>query len=245
MAHIIKCRGFILRTTPFKESSLITSIFTDKLGKIQLMAKGVRRPKSKICGAMEPFNFDEVIFYKREFKEIYNLSDAVVIDGFDKIRNDPQKVNAALVLCEFYYKTLPAEEPDNKAFSLFMDFMNDLRGVAGPGVRSVALTFLFKAFSGAGVMPHFEDCVRCHKLLQDNGNVDFSLDAGGVVCDEHYDDTVMFLSRATVDVLKNIYTTRESCIEDESLDEIESFLIDYMYVHLNNLRLNSIKHLRR
>jgi DNA repair protein RecO len=208
------------------------------------MAKGVRRPRSKICGAMEPFNFDEVIFYKREFKEIYNLSDAVVIDGFEKIRNDPQRVNAALVLCEFYHKTLPAEEPDHRAFSLFMDFMNNLKHVTGPVVRSVALTYLFRAFSGAGVMPHLEDCVRCHKAIQNNGKVDFSISSGGIVCGEHYDDTVIFLSRPTIATLMNINTTAQPYFEDSSLDEIESFIADYIYVHLSNLRLNSLKQLR-
>jgi DNA repair protein RecO len=193
---------------------------------------------------MEPFNFDELIFYKREFKEIYNLSDAVVIDGFEQIRNDPQRVNAALVLCEFYNKTLPAEEPDHKAFSLFMDFMKNLKRVASPVVRSVALTFLFRAFSGAGVMPHLENCVRCHKPIQHNGKVDFSISGGGIVCDEHYDDTVIFLSTPTIDALKNINATAHPYIEGSSLDEIESFIADYIYVHLNNLRLNALKQLR-
>lgn len=244
MTHIIKCRGFILKTTPFKESSLITSVFTNRLGKVTLLAKGVRRPKSKICGAMEPFNFDEVIFYKREFKEIYNLSDAVVIDGFEEIRQDPMRVNAALVLCEFYHKTLPSEEADNKAFSLFMSFLKGLEKADVSVARSMALTFLLKAFSGAGVMPHLGNCVRCHKSVKSNRNVDFSISAGGIVCDEHYDDTVVFLSRSTIDTLRGIYTSPEPRIEDESLNEIETFLADYIYVHLNRLHLNTLKHLK-
>ena len=66
MANIIKTEGFVLKTMLFKESSLIASIFTKKFGKIKVLAKGVRRPKSKLCGALELFNLDEIIFYKRE-----------------------------------------------------------------------------------------------------------------------------------------------------------------------------------
>jgi DNA repair protein RecO (recombination protein O) len=245
MANIVKCRGFVLKTFPFKESSLIVSVLTNRFGKVKVLAKGVRRPKSRICGAMEPFNLDEIIFYKREFKEIYNLSDAVIIDGFDQIRNDPQKVSAALVLCEFYDKTLPSEEMDAQAFSLFLGFLKRLRYSQGTAVRALVTSCLLRALCGAGVMPHLDDCVRCHgSVSRDNEKTDFSVAAGGFVCSKHHDDTVMLLSHGTVNTLRKIYNKQEAPIDNDSLAEIENFLADYMYVHLNNLNLNALKHLR-
>jgi DNA repair protein RecO (recombination protein O) len=245
MANIIKCRGFVLKTFPFKESSLIVSVLSNRVGKVKLMVKGVRRPKSRICGAMEPFNLDEIIFYKREFKEMYNLSDAAVLDGFDEIREDPRKVNAALVLCEFYEKTLPAEEVDGHAFSLLLAFLNRLRNAEAAAIRPLVISHLLKAFSGAGVMPHLDDCVRCHGTVGGkNRKVDFSVASGGVVCRRHHDDTVMLLSPQTVRAIKGVYTSGETSINQDSLEEIESILTNYMYVHLGNLNLNSLKHLK-
>jgi DNA repair protein RecO (recombination protein O) len=245
MANIIKCRGFVLKTFPFKESSLIVSVLSNRLGKVKLMVKGVRRPKSRICGAMEPFNLDEIIFHKREFKEMYNLSDAVVIDSFEEIREEPRKVNAALVLCEFYEKTLPAEERDGHAFSLLLAFLNRLRGAQDSTIRSLVISHLLKAFSGAGVMPHLDDCVRCHGAVGGKDRkVDFSVASGGVVCHRHHDDTVMLLSPHTVRTIKGIYRSGKTPISQDSMEEIESMLTDYMYVHLGNLNLNSLKHLK-
>jgi len=245
MTNIIRCRGLILKTTPFKESSLIASVLTDISGKVQLLAKGVRRPKSKICGAMEPFNLDEIIYYKREFKEMYNLSDAIVLDCFEAIRKDPRKVNAALVLCEFYEKTLPAEEMDGHAFSLLLSFLRKLCRAEDAEVRSLVIGNLLKAFSGAGIMPHMSDCVRCHAAVNgSNRKVSFSLASGGVVCSKHHDDTVMLLSKKTISAISSIYSTQRSFIDSDSLEEIENFLADYMYLHLGNLNLNSLKHLK-
>jgi len=245
MANIIKCRGFVLKTSPFKESSLIASVFTNKMGKVKLLAKGVRRPKSKMCGAMEPFSFDEIIFYKREFKEIYTLSDAVVIDSFPEIRSDPYKVSGAMVLCEFFDKTLPMEETDTTAFSELFRFLKNLQKADPHGVRALVVGHLVRAFSGSGVMPHLDDCVRCHKPIgSGNGKVDFSVSAGGVVCSKHHDDTVILLSRQTVKTLRNTYRKSEVEIDDEALGEIESFIVDYMYLHLNNLHLHSLKHFK-
>lgn len=245
MANIIKCRCLVLKTFPFKESSLIVSVLSDRLGKIKLVVKGVRRPKSRICGAMEPFNFDEIIFYKREFKEMYNLSDAVVLDSFEEIREDPRKVNAALVLCEFYEKTLPAEEADGHAFSLLLSFLKKLQSANESVIRSMVLSNLVKAFSGAGVMPHLDDCVRCHAAVGVKGRkIDFSVASGGVVCSKHHDDTVMLLSPQTVKTIKGIYSAGTVPIDRDSMEEIESIITDYMYIHLGNLNLNSLKHLK-
>ncbi|KPK63179.1 hypothetical protein AMJ83_08010 [candidate division WOR_3 bacterium SM23_42] len=245
MTNIIRCRGLILKTTPFKESSLIASVLTDISGKVQLLAKGVRRPKSKICGAMEPFNLDEIIYYKREFKEMYNLSDAVVIDDFEQIRNVPKKVNAALVLCEFYNKTVPPEDVNAEAFSLLLNFLKTLEKSDTTDARSLAVGFLVKALSGSGVMPHLENCVCCRgPVAKNNGKIEFSISAGGIVCHRHHDDTVVFLKRPTFDALKNIYSQEWHRIDSETSGEIEGFLVDYMYVHLNHTRLNTLKYLK-
>ena len=245
MANIVKCRGLVLKTFPFKESSLIVSVLSDRLGKIKLMVKGVRRPKSRICGAMEPFNLDEIIFHKREFKEIYNLSDAVVIDSCEDIRNDPRRVNAALVLCEFYDKTLPSEERDSQSFSLLLSFLRKLSQVSESALRAFVVSQLLKAFSGAGIKPHLEDCVRCHGSIGGKSRkVDFSVASGGVVCSKHHDDTVMLLSPNTIDVIKGIYQKGASFMDADTLNEIEGILTDYMYVHLSNLNLHSLKHLK-
>lgn len=245
MANIIKCRGFVLNTTPFKESSLIASVLTNKSGKVRLLAKGIRRPKSKMCGAMEPFSFDEIIFYKREFKDLYTLSDAVVIDSFPEIRSDPYKVSGAMVLCEFYDKTLPMEESDTQVFSEFFRFLSSLRKADSDAVRALVVSHLIRAFPHSGVMPHLEDCVQCHGPVgSGNGKIDFSISAGGTVCRKHHDDSVLLLDRQTIEALKSMLQRKPFQINNSTLTEMENLVTDYMYVHLSNLRLHSLKHFK-
>jgi len=245
MANIIKCRGFVLNTTPFKESSLIASVLTNKSGKVKLLAKGIRRPKSKMCGAMEPFSFDEIIFYKREFKDIYTLSDAVVIDSFPEIRSDPYKVSGAMVLCEFYDKTLPMEESDTQAFSEFFRFLSSLRKADSHAVRALVISYLIRAFPYSGVMPHLDDCVQCHGPVDGgNGKIEFSISAGGIVCRKHHDDSVLLIDRRTVQALKRVLQRMQTQLDANTLTEMENFVTDYIYVHLNNMRLHSLKHFK-
>jgi len=245
MATIVKTKGIVLRTTLFMESSLFASILTERYGKIKVLAKGCRRPKSKLCGTLELFNLNEIIFYRREFKEVYTLSDAVILDDFEKIRQLPGKVNAALVLCEFFEKTMPAEERDEHSFKLLLNFLKELQKTDEFSVKSVVFYYLLNALSIAGVKPHLENCVKCRRPISYNKKkIDFSIDAGGIVCEGDFDDTVIFLSSDTVNTLKKIYSEQCSHIDKNSLDEIEKIIPDYIYYHMNNLVLRSLKHLK-
>ena len=243
MTHIIKTKAFVLRTRPFKESSLFASVLTKKNGRVEILAKGCRRPKSKLCGTLEVFNLDEIIYHKRESKDVYTLSDAVIINDFSKIRAHPHTTNAAMVLCEFFAKTLPQEEKNTEAFALLRDFLNTLEKTEHSHARYLALYYVLKALSGAGVQPHLENCVKCHRAINyDAKRIDFSVAAGGVVCERDFDDTVVHLERETVKGLYQIYH-QDVDIEGMRFDEIETLLPDYLYHHLNNLVLRSLKHL--
>ncbi len=245
MANIIKTKGIVLKTMPFKESSMLASILTQRFGKIKVLAKGCRRPKSKFCGMLELFNLDEIIFYKREFKEIYTLSDAVILDDFKKIRSNPEKVNAAMVLCEFFERTMPAEERDERSFTLLLHFLKELHKSDELLIKSLTFYYLLRALSGAGVRPHLENCVKCRAPINySKTKIDFSIGAGGVVCDRDFDDTVIFLSNNTINVLSSVYSEQGARIDKNSLDEIEKFIPDYLYYHLNNLILKTLKHLK-
>ena len=47
--------GFILHHRNYKETSLILDVLTEDFGKVSLLAKGVRKAKSKTLGLLQPF----------------------------------------------------------------------------------------------------------------------------------------------------------------------------------------------
>jgi DNA repair protein RecO (recombination protein O) len=48
-------RGYVLHTYPYSETSLILQVWTEKHGRLALMAKGARRPKSPSRAVLVPF----------------------------------------------------------------------------------------------------------------------------------------------------------------------------------------------
>jgi DNA repair protein RecO (recombination protein O) len=244
MPTIIKAQGVVLNITPFKESSLFATVFTRRYGKLKILAKGCRRPRSKMCGALERFNVVEIIYYKRESKETYTISDATIVDDLAEIRTRPRAVNGALVMCEFFLRTLPAEDPDQQSYALLQTFLTSLAAISDHDVKSFTFQYLLRALASAGVRPHLDTCVRCNSTIVYNRNtIDFSISGGGLVCEKDYDDTVIPLQPNTVQALHAIYKNNEISLSVKTIAELERLLPDYLYYHLNGLVLNSLKQL--
>jgi DNA repair protein RecO len=56
--------AIILRRTDFGEADRILTLLTPDHGKLRLMAKGVRRPKSKLAGGIELFSVSKISFIR-------------------------------------------------------------------------------------------------------------------------------------------------------------------------------------
>lgn len=56
--------GIILRRTNFGEADRIVTLLTPDYGKLRLMAKGVRKVKSKLAGGIELFSVSQISFIK-------------------------------------------------------------------------------------------------------------------------------------------------------------------------------------
>jgi len=77
--------GYILHVKDFSETSLIAEVFSKELGKVSLIAKGAKKPKSKFFGALQTSNKVRVCLSGRsdlktliEVELITSLSSAVL-----------------------------------------------------------------------------------------------------------------------------------------------------------------------
>ncbi len=57
-------KGIILARTNYSEADRIITVLTPDQGKLRLMAKGVRKPKSKLAGGIELFSISDITFIR-------------------------------------------------------------------------------------------------------------------------------------------------------------------------------------
>lgn len=77
---MLKTEGIVLRELKYQETSKILSIYTKKMGKISVMAKGANRPKSTLIANTQPFSYNE--FQLSEGRNFFYINQADIIDSF-------------------------------------------------------------------------------------------------------------------------------------------------------------------
>ncbi|TFB10109.1 DNA repair protein RecO, partial [Candidatus Marinimicrobia bacterium MT.SAG.4] len=83
---ILKAEGIILRRIKYSETSLIVTLYTKEYGKVSLIAKGARNPKSKFVGSLEPGTYVSVVYYHKENRDLQMLSEV-----------DPMRSNSSII----------------------------------------------------------------------------------------------------------------------------------------------------
>lgn len=109
-----KTEGYVLNKRPWRENDLLFSFYTQRFGRVDLVAIGARRIKSKLVGQLSVPGLVEIQFVQgRNFKR---LTQAFLLSR-EKI--DFQKdVNYVLCLNEIIDKAVVGEERDDRLWEM-------------------------------------------------------------------------------------------------------------------------------
>lgn len=126
--------GFVLHTYPFSESSLIADIFVRGAGRIVMVAKGARRPRSNVRGLLVSFQPVAVAWTGKG--EVRTLTRIEWVGGMPLPRGEN-------LLCGFYLnelllRTIARDDPHDSLFEHYAHALDDLaRGaLPAPVLRS-------------------------------------------------------------------------------------------------------------
>ncbi|HEX8786066.1 MAG TPA: DNA repair protein RecO [Telluria sp.] len=114
--------GFVLHSYPYKETSLIVDMLTRDFGRIGVVAKGAKRPLSKLRGVLQTFQPLSLSFSGKS--ELRTLIDAEWVGGLLPLEK-------GALLCGFYLnellvKLLARDDPHPKLFDHYVSTLNEL-----------------------------------------------------------------------------------------------------------------------
>lgn len=113
---------FLLHQRPYKNTSIIAEIFTRNSGKISLIAKGAKNPKSKFFGYLVPFEKLQITYSGRS-----DLKTLTNIDKQHNLNNThlSKKSYSLLYINELMIKLLPKDAANEDLFNLYSKFVED------------------------------------------------------------------------------------------------------------------------
>jgi DNA repair protein RecO (recombination protein O) len=107
--------AYVLHSYPYRETSLIVEAYVSDHGRLPLMARGARRPKSSVRGVLLPFQPLLVSWTGK--RELRTLTRAEWRGGYAPLRGQP-------LICGFYLnelllKLLPRDDPHEELFEAY------------------------------------------------------------------------------------------------------------------------------
>lgn len=119
-----RVEGIVIKRKNFGEADRILTLFTEKYGKIKILAKGVRRINSRRGPNIELFN--QVELSVRQGKTFDTLTEAEVINTFPKLRKNLDLVGLAFHICEIVDGLCPEHQSHPKVYEMMIQVLNQL-----------------------------------------------------------------------------------------------------------------------
>jgi DNA repair protein RecO (recombination protein O) len=117
---IIRTRAIVLRSLNYGETSQIVTLFTEEKGKMGVMAKGARRPKSSFGSTLQPMAYTQVVFYDKPTRTLQMLSESSHVRSFHRLREDLQSITVGLRIVELVDALLETEDALPSVFVLLV-----------------------------------------------------------------------------------------------------------------------------
>jgi DNA repair protein RecO (recombination protein O) len=173
-----KTEAIVLSKRDFRETSLIVVLYTRDYGKISGILKGIRKEPGKFASTLEPFSYNDIIFYPKRTSSLCLVSQCELKCNFDAIRRSIEKVCVASVMAELLAVVMPPEDKNEEIFDLMLNCLKELE--ASPNADKIAMIYKLKLLALSGFKPNFQTCVCCgSRILSDSK---FSLALGGLLC---------------------------------------------------------------
>lgn len=193
-ARSFQSEAIVLRSIRYGEADRILHLFTPEHGRVNAIAKGARRARSRFGARLEPPSRVEVRLHRGR-GSLATVTGVDLIASNDAVRRDHRRAAVATVGIEAVLQLFAESDPSAKAFEAlarFLDVLGEYEPASsGPATDPLALSFQFKLLWLAGFAPHLDGCTSCGEIGPLSA---FSAAAGGAVCEECRDAAAVSVS---------------------------------------------------
>jgi DNA repair protein RecO (recombination protein O) len=167
----------VLRHSDWGEADRILTLFTQEMGKIRAIAKGVRKPRSRKAGHVEPFTRASLQLARG--RDMLIVTQADTLDGYPALHDDLILPTYASYVVELVDRFTYEEGENLPLFRLLTETLTRL--VKFPSPELVVRYYEMRLLDNLGFRPQLQNCVHCGKEIQAEDQF-FSAEVGGILC---------------------------------------------------------------
>jgi len=176
--RLYKVNAIIIRRRNFSEKDRILTLFSQEQGKIEVLAKGARRPGSRHS------YFSDIgstgIFHIVRGKTLDLLTETTPVFSPEEIRGRYHKTQ----LLGFMFKVIDKLFEFDVSYPKTYDVLRKaVEGLSKREDQLLFVSFLANVVSDLGFLPELQNCIICHKKIIHEPKLFFSPKGGLIHCD--------------------------------------------------------------
>jgi len=177
--RLYRTEAVVLRRGDLGEADRILTVYSPDHGKLRLVAKGVRRVRSRKAGHLEPFTRVQLQIARGHDLDVITQAEAA--DLHATLHHDLERFGYAAYVVELMDRFTVQEGESRALFRLLVDTLDRLSGTAEPA--AVVDFYQLRLLDLVGYRPELFRCLGCGKEIRPTDQ-HFSAVAGGVLCPE-------------------------------------------------------------
>lgn len=247
---IRRTEAVVLKTQKLGETSKLVTAYSPEQGLLKLLAKGARKPGSRLGGSLEPLYTVELVYYEKETRDLQLVSQVSLIEAPRHILEDADRTVLALACCEIVSRL---EKPANPSPSVYGLLRATIKAMDHPEwePRALFLAFQLRLLAELGMSPEIQRCSSCKSERPERAAYDFAAGrlycarcAPGILAATPLESTVLLALRMMAH--QSLASVGRETLARRVLNGVYEFILAFYRYHLEELgTLRSIEVLKQ
>lgn len=227
---LYRVEGIVIRSMDYGEGNKIITLCTESGGKVGVLVRGAKKPKSRHAALVQPFTYGQYVYFRNTGLGTLNAGE--IVESYHELREDLVKASYASYACELLDRVLQDEETGTFWFKQLKACLQALKDEKDP----VVITSLYemKILQASGYGPQFDECISCNQERPDE-QLFISPRLGGVLCRacKHFDPPAMSVSPKALKLLRlfaqlDLQRLGNISVSESTRDEIKKLMRAFM-----------------
>ena len=208
--RIRKVEAVVIAHKEYGEADRFVRIFTLQYGKLNTLAKGVRKMQSRKAAHLEPFTHAALVLAHGQ--TFWIITQAETLSAFPAIREDLDKTTDASYIMELVDKISTEGQAEPALFRLALESLKRIND--NSDTYNVMRYFELRFLDISGFRPELQHCVACKKEIQPEDQY-FSPLQGGILCPQcgQMDNKALSADQNTLRFLRHFQRSNYKTIE--------------------------------